>query len=272
VAEAAFDDVTLGDGWSAGGWRVDAVGGDDLGASAFQQSGSEFALSGTGDIAPKTNDPGAVERSLIGVFAGLIVVVVVGALFVTAEYRRGVIRTTFTATPRRGRVLAAKALVLGGVTFAVGLVAALVALWLVGALRRSHGDPHMPVPTSTEVRLVVGTALLLALAAILALAVGAILRRSGGAVAVSILLVVLPYLLAVASAVPLVVARWLLRVTPAAGFAVQQSVPEYDHVIGDYTPPNGYFPLPWWGGLGVLVLWTVAAVALATVLVRRRDV
>ena len=60
----------------------------------------------------------------VGTFAGLIVVIVVGAMFITAEYRRGLIRTTFAASPARGRVLAAKAVVTGLVTF-VAIVAVL---------------------------------------------------------------------------------------------------------------------------------------------------
>ena len=54
--------------------------------------------------------------------------IALGALFITAEYRRGMIRTTFAASPHRGRVLAAKAIVIGTVTFVAGLVGAAVAL------------------------------------------------------------------------------------------------------------------------------------------------
>ena len=45
-------------------------------------------------------------------------------MFMTAEYRRGLIRTTLAASPRRGRVLAAKALVVGAVAFVAGLLGA----------------------------------------------------------------------------------------------------------------------------------------------------
>ena len=58
----------------------------------------------------------------------------------------------------------------------------------------------------------------------LALALGTILRRSARAVTAVILLIVLPYILAVASVLPAGPAEWLLRVTPAAAFAVQQTV------------------------------------------------
>jgi hypothetical protein len=122
-----------------------------------------------------------------------------------------------------------------------------------------------------EVRVVVGTAAMLALAAVLALAVGTALRRSATAVALSISLVVLPFMLAVAVILPIGAGEWLLRVTPAAAFAVQQTLPEYHQVLAAYAPPLGYYPLPWWAGFGVLCAWTAGALALAAVVVRRRD-
>ena len=64
----------------------------------------------------------------MGTFAGLIAVIVVATMFITAEYRRGLIRITLAASPRRGRVLAAKAVVIGSVTFVAGLVAAAAAV------------------------------------------------------------------------------------------------------------------------------------------------
>ena len=60
------------------------------------------------------------QRTLLGAFAALIAVIVVATMFITAEYRRGLIRTTLAASPLRGRVLAAKAVVIGSVAFAAG--------------------------------------------------------------------------------------------------------------------------------------------------------
>ena len=53
-------------------------------------------------------------------------------------------------------------------------------------------------------------------------------------------------------------ADWLLRVTPAAGFAVQQSHPRYPQVAAAYTPTNGYYPLAPWAGFAVLCAWAAA--------------
>ena len=134
---------------------------------------------------------------LLGTFAGLIAVIVVATLFITAEYRRGLIRTTLAASPRRGRVLAAKAIVIGAVTFVAGLAAAAVAVAARrGRILRANGNYVFPVTWLTELRVIVGTAALLAVAAVLALALGTVLRRSAAAVTTGIVVIVLPYILA----------------------------------------------------------------------------
>jgi len=102
--------------------------------------------------------------------------------------------------------------------------------------------------------------------------VGAILRSGAAAVTVLIVAIVLPYLLAIALPVlPASAADWLLRVTPAAGFAIEQTVQRYAQVAASYTPKNGYYPLPPWAGFGVLCAWAALAVAVAAFLIRRRD-
>jgi ABC-type transport system involved in multi-copper enzyme maturation permease subunit len=183
------------------------------------------------------------------------------------------IRTTFTASPRRGRVLAAKAIVLAAVTFAAGLVAVAVTIPLGEHLLHENGNPIPPVTALTWLQVVAGTAALLAVAAVLGLAVGTLLRRSAGAVTAVIAGLVLPYLLAVTPGIlPAGAEQWLVRVTPAAAFAVQQSIQQYPQVTQDYTPGNGYFPLAPWAGFAVLCAWAAAALVLALFLLRRRDV
>ena len=66
-------------------------------------------------------------------------------------------------------------------------------------------------------------------------------------------------------------ADWLLRVTPAAGFAIQQYVPAYPQVSNAYPPQYGYFPLAPWAGFAVLCAWAALALWLAAFLLRRRD-
>jgi len=270
LATAVFDGLAA-TGVPASGWETLAVGaGDDpralVGAAAW--SGDTVTVTGAGDIAPAVEDGPGLEQTLVGGFVALTVMVILGVLFVTTEYRRGMLRTSLVASPRRGRVLAAKSVVIAAVTFAGGLVATAVAL-LAG--KGIMGDAVHPVSALTQLRMVVGTAALLAIAAVFGVAVGTILRRGAGAVAAVVVLTTLPYILSVSAVLPVVSAQWVLRVTPAAAFAVQQTVREYPQVNAAYTPAFGFFPLPPWGGFAVLCAWTAAALAVAAVLLRRRD-
>jgi ABC-type transport system involved in multi-copper enzyme maturation permease subunit len=213
-----------------------------------------------------------VARTLVGAFAGLIAMAVVAAMFMTAEYRRGLIRTTLAASTHRGQVLAAKAIVVGSVSFAAGLAGGAIAVPLGERALREHGNFIAPVTMLTQVRVVAGTAALLAVAAVLALALGTVLRDSTAAVTAVVAGTVLPYLAAVALPVlPPAAADWLLRVSPAAGFAIQQTASQYPQVSAAYIPFFGYYPLPPWAGFGVLCAWTAAALGLAAPLLRRRD-
>jgi ABC-type transport system involved in multi-copper enzyme maturation permease subunit len=277
LATGAFDRVTLHGEQPGGGWRGTAVGGTGLPGIGMHRRSRAFIITGSGDIAPAVvgpgSDPGSgIERTLIGAFVGLIVLAIVATLFITGEYRRGLIRSTFAASPQRGRVLAAKALVIGSVAFVAGLTGAGIALPLGDHMLRANGNAVYPAGTSTELRAIVGTAALLAVASVLALALGTVMRRSALAVTAVILFIVLPYILAVASFLPAGPAEWLMRVTPAAAFAVQQTLVRYPQVAAAYTPANGYYPLSPWAGLAVLSGYTLCALGLATYLLRRRDV
>jgi ABC-type transport system involved in multi-copper enzyme maturation permease subunit len=274
AATATFDTPVVDGNWPAQAWRGVAIGSRSAspGAGGFQQVANGYTVTGSGDIAPDVGEAGsAPEHTLAGAFAMLAVVVVLAVLFISTEYRRGLIRTTLTLSPRRGRALAAKAVVIGAVTFVTGLVAAAITVPIGEHFLRVNGNFVYPITALTQVRIVAGTAALLAVAAVLALAVGTILRRSAGAVAAVIVLVVLPYILGTAGVLPAGPAQWLLRITPAAAFAVQQTLPAYPQVDLAYTPFNGFYPLPSWAGFAVLCAWTAVALGTAMYLLRRRD-
>ncbi|MGX6604060.1 hypothetical protein ACWKSP_18260 [Micromonosporaceae bacterium Da 78-11] len=257
-ATAVFDSINL-TGAPTEAWSNGAVG--EMGhtdweklhkADGVVEANGTLTITGTGDIAPGGTEGGReTERTLIGLVIGLIIVIVVAARFAGAA---------------GARVLAAKAIVVGAVTFAVGLVAAGVVV-TVGA--RVLGSGTLTVSGLTQVRAVVGAAALLAVAAILALALGGLVRRAWLAIIVSLGLLVVPFVVAVVPLFPDEVARWLLRLTPAAGFAVQQTVVEYPQVVGHYAPLSGYFPLPWWAGFAVLCGY--AAILLRFAMLRRRS-
>jgi ABC-type transport system involved in multi-copper enzyme maturation permease subunit len=273
----AFDHLSLGGTWPGGSWTGGDVGDTNgpSGLDVFRRIGAGFSVSGSGDIAPVVPgqiSPGSrIEDAIsVGSFAAVIAVAVLGALFTAAEYRRGLIRLTLAASPRRGRVLAAKAIVVGAVTLVAGIAGIAVALPVGLAKLRGGGNPILPVTALTELRVIAGGAALIAVASVLALAVGMVLRRGAVAVTVVIAGIVLPYLLAI-TALPAGAGDWVLRVTPAAAIAIEQSVPAYPQVTAAYTPMGGFYPLAPWAGFAVLCAWTVAALALAAFLLRRRD-
>jgi hypothetical protein len=251
---ATFADITVqGAKPQPGGesWR------DRDGEPVKVGAGAPLTLTGDGDIGPDRFGPDATADALGGTLIGVMAIIALAVLFMTSEYRRGLIHLTFAAGPRRGRVLAAKAIVIGAASFAAGLVAALIAVPASAAIRRSN-DVVSPSLTEWPVlRAVLGTAALLAVVAVLALAVAAILRRAAPAIVVLVLALLLPQI--VATGLPVEAARWLERVTPAAGFAMQDTVERYDTALGP------------WAGLGVLCCYAALALAAAVWLVRRRD-
>jgi ABC-type transport system involved in multi-copper enzyme maturation permease subunit len=284
-ATGAFRHIGLS--WPATGWTGTNVGGPNFGVPApgtLRQSAGELTVASFGDIGPAAGNAyggsgQSLQRALAGTSFGLIPLIVVAAMFITAEYRRRLIRVSLTAAPRRGRLLAAKAVAVGAVGFVAGLVAATLALLIGTPLLLRAGPLAWPVSLLTEARMVVGTGALLAVAAVLALAIGTIVRRSAAAVAIVIVVIIVPHLLAFG---PLAGSQpqgsgpgggggWPLQITPAAALSVQQAVPQFHQLIAIYPLNNGYYPLAPWAGLAVECGWAAAALALAFFLLRRRD-
>lgn len=278
LATATFTHVTATGTSPTADWAGRTIGGPGGGYPALIGSYSRlgedsFRVSGSGDIAPEVSGVEGsgvtIDRTLDGGFVGLIVFIALGALFAAAEYRKGLIRTTFTATPARGTVLAAKAVVVGSVTFALALPAAAISVLVGQRILRANHNVLYPVTALTEARVIVGTAAFLAVAAVTALGIGVILRRSTGAITAVVVGIVLPYMFF--PGLPAAGAEWLLRVTPTAALSVQQTLPVYAQVANSYTPTNGYYPLAPWAGFAVLCAYAAVALAIAAVLLRRRD-
>ncbi len=285
LATANFDQVDIQAPQPPGTWQGQSIGTESpsptsfgdfyptLAPGSFHHSGDTFVVSGSGDIAPGVvAGEGANTTSgilMVGLSVGLIAIIVVAVLFITSEYRRGLIHTTLTATCGRGRVLAAKTVVVGMVSFVTALVAIAVAVPLSAHLLRGNGNYVFPVSTVTEMRVVVGGAAVFALTAITAVALGTILRNSAAAVSLGIIVLVLPYMFISAASGSAV--SWLLRWTPAAAFAALQELPRSAQVSYPYTFNKGYFPLAPWAGLAVLCVYAALSLALATVLLQRRD-
>ena len=232
------------------------------------QTGDVYTLTGSGKIGPNEPDDDMVQVGLFGILAGIIALVAVCVLFMTSEYKRGLLRTTFTANPRRGRTLAAKAVVLGAVTFGIGLLAAVTAFFVTQPLMRDRGwappaFPHQSLADGPVLRAVLTTAIFVSAVALFSLGAAAVMRHSAAAITTVVGLVVLPYVLG--SFLPAGAARWLLQLTPAGGFATMRAKP----TTSTLADPSAMISP--WAGLGIACVYAVVALAAGWWLLRRRD-
>jgi ABC-2 type transport system permease protein len=196
----------------------------------------------------------AVERSLSGIYLAQIAVGVLGAMVMTGEYATGSIRSTFAAVPRRLPVLWSKLGVFVVVTLVLGTIASVLAFVFGQAIfaskhvDASFGDPHV-------LRAVLGCGLFLAAMGALGLALGALLRNTAAAITtLTLVLFVVPV---------------IVDVLPK-GEKIGPYLPSAAGLTITSVSPGG--PLGAWGGFGLLCAYIVATIALAAVLLVRRDV
>lgn len=133
---------------------------------------AEWLASGEAD-----ESPGSFIAS--GMILAQVCAVILGVMTVTSEYGTGMIRTTLAAVPARGRVMAAKALVLTGVLFVVGTLTAL--LGYVGGNYFLNREGIGLALEGDVARSMYGSGLFLAGLGLLSLAVGFLVRHTAAA-------------------------------------------------------------------------------------------
>jgi ABC-2 type transport system permease protein len=207
---------------------------------------------GAGKPAPP---PDPLLPGVISLEYAVIAVTVLGVLAFTAEYSTGLIRVTFAAAPRRRAVLAAKAVVLAAVTLALGEAVAFASFGLDQAVLAGHhqgvslGRPGVPGA-------VLCAGLLLCVCTLLGLALGAIIRHTAGGIAATIAVIVVPGIVA------LLPSPWSGRIGRFTLLDAARQVSAL-HPAADLLSPG-------WSLL-VLLAWPAAALAVAAVLITRRD-
>lgn len=105
----------------------------------------------------------------------MVLAAVLGVLLSSGEYRHDSASLTYLAMPRRGRVLAAKALAAAIAGFAYGILAGLVATGTALVFIAAHHD-HVTVGTWTLVAHIAGAGLGAALLAAIGVAIGSLMR------------------------------------------------------------------------------------------------
>jgi ABC-2 type transport system permease protein len=183
-------------------------------------------------------------------------VTILSVLVFTSEYSSGLLRTTFTAMPRRRAVLAAKAAVTGAAALIVGELLALACFALTQAILSGHHRglslSHPGVPGA-----VLAAGLALAACSLVGVGAGAIFRHAAGAIAAALTVV---YLLGVLCLV--LPAPWNTRLGRfTLPFAAYQAVTL--HPLAALFSP----------ALSVLVLlaWPAAVLLAAAAVITRRD-
>jgi ABC-type transport system involved in multi-copper enzyme maturation permease subunit len=207
----------------------------------------------------------ATRLSLSGVNLAQIAIGVLGVLVITSEYGTGMIRATVSAVPQRRLLLCAKGVVFALTALVVGLLASFVGYFVTQAilsgqhpaafagrqLQSSISDPGV-------FRAVAGAGLYLAVLGLLGLGLGTIIRASAGAISALFgLLFVLPILSAA-----ILSTSEQNSINPYLPFNAGRS-------IFDVHPDSG--SLGPWSGFGVFCIYAAIALAIASVVISRRD-
>lgn len=236
--------------WTLGVFVLLVIGIGLLTGFAVESSAGDADLAGENPL----------SFGFFGVLLGSICVITLGVLTTASEYGTGMIRTTMTACPSRGRVLAAKAIVFFVVAFAVTLAAvSFVAMVHASML----GGTAAEKPSGgTWFKATVGVSLYIALLGLLSLVIGSIIRHSAGAITIMIGVVLAPLVIALFMAASSLhkVQQWLLE------YSIPSQLSVFYNNSLTQSGPSGWDPL--WIMLGV----TAAAYAGAYALLQSRDV
>jgi hypothetical protein len=199
-----------------------------------------------------------LDLALFGTRVAQLAIGVLGVLAISSEYSTGMIRATLGAVPRRLPVLWGKIVIFAAVAFALALPAVLIAFFGSQAILRQH-DHILQISFTHDgvARAVIGGALYLAVTGIMALAFGAITRNTAGGIALFAgVFFVIPPLLNVLPT------SWNDSISKYLPSSAGADVLALTHGSHDLAPGPGF---------GLFCLYTAAAVALAAVLLARRD-
>jgi ABC-2 type transport system permease protein len=197
-------------------------------------------------------DIGPVREVQTGTGLLMVLVLVLGVLMVTNEFRHGTASATFLATPKRYPVLAAKL----GAALGLGLVAGLSYIAVNAGLALplfAERTGSLP-PTGDIVSIYAGVAISMALLAAFGLGVGAIVRNQ-----VNAIIAALAFFF-ILSTLPELIPGDIGDYFPAQAVGSLHGLPEateegLDQVAGGF----------------VLAAWSALLVAIGTILTCRRD-
>ncbi|WP_138735275.1 ABC transporter permease subunit [Modestobacter excelsi] len=168
-----------------------------------------------------------------GLFFAQITALALGTLIVTSEYGTGMIRATLSATPRRGAVLAAKAVVLTGTLFVAGVVTAFAG-YLGGNWFLDREGIGIALTDDGVLRSMLGSGLYLAGLGLFAMAIGLLVRHTAAALSIGLALVFVVGNMAFL--LPGTWGEWVAKLLPGnAGSGVATPVPFNPELLAPWT-------------------------------------
>ena len=200
-------------------------------------------------------DPQLLARGVASASGGTLVLLVLGILLLTQEFRFGTATPSFLVSPRRWRVVVAKlaAVSLTGLLFAV--LSVVFALAVSAAVLVARGDPLNLDRTVVEVLLGVGLCLLLY--GPIGVGVGALIRNQIAAVVAALVWT-------------FVVEQLLVTFLPEVGKWTPGGASTAVLQLGDLATTRGDL-LPVWAGALLLVLYAVVLSVVGARLTISRD-
>ncbi|GAA3936573.1 ABC transporter permease [Microbacterium soli] len=231
--------------WSVGIVGVITVGIAWIGATAITMS--------AGDPIMLVVSPVQFTMMLAGIL---------GVIAVTGEYSTGMVRSTFTANPVRGAVVAAKAVVLAAFMFVVSLVIFVAAAAVISPIAASKDMALAWANPDAVILPIAAASAAMALFALLGVGLGFLLRSGAGAIAITVgILFVLPIVMTILGAL-LYDVEWVARLADylPASAAPSAILPSEGSALS--------VPAAW----ATLAAWPAAALLGGWAVVRGRDV
>ena len=252
-----------------------------VGIAAAMRFAESLSVAEPGGIPGPDGQPMGMEPGAAGMlsnfvvqgcaFVGQLIFIMLSILIITNEYSSGMIRSTFTTAPRRGKVLLAKMIVISvvcvlvfGISLAIGWAASY-------AILQGSIAVDLSLTSAASIRILGGFVAEMVLIALFCFGLGALIRSTPGSVAAAIgVLWILPTIMSVVSTVlasgsePTGWRVWLINSvdflpTNAGGLVTQVEVAQ-SSLLGP------------WEGLAVLGGWVLLSLLFAFVSTARRDV
>ena len=184
-------------------------------------------------LASNEADESAASFVTWGLAFSQITALALGTMIVTSEYGTGMIRATLAATPRRGAVLTAKAVVLTGTLLVVGVVTA-VAGYLAGNWFLEREGVGVALSDEGVLRALFGSGLYLAGLGLFAMAIGLLIRHTAAALSIGLGLVFVVGNMAFL--LPGEWGEWVAKLLPGnAGSGVGTPVPFNPELLAPWT-------------------------------------